>query len=104
MRPSSRSRTYQETDCVNMRPVKKDAQVPSESTHSPEGTAIRELRLKLGITQEGLAHLAGVTSHTVWRLERNPVFKPRLDTFRAIAKALGVDVTDILNSSKHQRV
>jgi DNA-binding XRE family transcriptional regulator len=58
------------------------------------------LRLKARLTQEALAHRVGVTTHTIWRLEKDTVFNPRLETVRAIAKALGVDVIDLLSVSK----
>jgi transcriptional regulator with XRE-family HTH domain len=71
----------------------------SKSKCSPEGPRLRRLRLKLQFTQEGLAQRVGVTTHTIWRLENDPVFSPRLETLRAIAKALGVEVAFILSSS-----
>jgi transcriptional regulator with XRE-family HTH domain len=70
---------------------------------SAEGTRIRRLRLKLRLTQEGLAHQVGVTTHTIWRLENDPIFNPRLETLRAIAKALGVDVGYFFSSSRITR-
>ena len=63
---------------------------------SKEGARIRHLRTKLRMTQEGLAHAVGVTTHTIWRLENDAVFNPRLKTLRAIAKALNVKVSDLL--------
>jgi transcriptional regulator with XRE-family HTH domain len=70
---------------------------------SREGARIRRLRLQARLTQEGLAHRVGVTTHTIWRLEKDAIFNPRLDTVRAIAKALGVDVLDLLSTSKPKR-
>jgi DNA-binding XRE family transcriptional regulator len=40
---------------------------------------MRRLRLKLQFTQEGFAQRVGVTTHTIWRLENDPVFSPRLE-------------------------
>jgi transcriptional regulator with XRE-family HTH domain len=48
------------------------------------------------MSQEDLARQVGVTTHTIWRLENGPIFNPRLDTLRAIAKALGVGVAVLL--------
>jgi transcriptional regulator with XRE-family HTH domain len=73
--------------------------MPSKITSSAEGARLRRLRLKLQLTQEALAHLVGVTTHTIWRLENGPIFNPRLETLRAIAKALVVDVSYFLGSS-----
>jgi transcriptional regulator with XRE-family HTH domain len=61
---------------------------------SPEGARLRRLRLRLPITQERLAQRVGVTTHTIWRLENDPVFSPRLATMRALAKVLGVKVSE----------
>jgi len=66
------------------------------SKRSPEGSRLRRLRLKVRITQERLAQRVGVTTHTIWRLENDPVFSPRLATMRALAKELGVKVTEFL--------
>ncbi len=70
---------------------------------SAEGARIRRLRLKQQLTQEGLAQRVGVTTHTIWRLENDPIFNPRLETLRAIGKALGVDVTYFLSSGGTNR-
>jgi transcriptional regulator with XRE-family HTH domain len=67
------------------------------NTGSPEGEKIRRLRLKTGMSQEGLAQRVGVTTHTIWRLENGPTFNPRLETLRALAKALGVPLKELLD-------
>jgi transcriptional regulator with XRE-family HTH domain len=66
---------------------------------SPEGARIRRRRLKLRLTQEELARIVGATTHTIWRLENDPVFNPRLQTLRAIARALRVDVAYLFGQS-----
>jgi len=63
---------------------------------SSEGKRIRELRVKAGITQEDLARKVEVTVHTIWRLENDPRVNPRLATLRAVAKALGVTLSEIV--------
>jgi transcriptional regulator with XRE-family HTH domain len=68
----------------------------SKKQSSPEGVKIRRRRLKLRLTQEELARIVGVTTHTIWRLENDPAFNPRLQTLRAIARALEVDIADLL--------
>jgi len=67
------------------------------NTRSPEGEKIRRLRLKAGMSQESLAQRVGVTTHTIWRLENGPTFNPRLETLRALAKALGVPLEELLD-------
>lgn len=62
-----------------------------------EGAAIRRLRQKAGMSQECLARLVGVTANTIWRLENNPVANPRLETLRAIARALGVTLSELVS-------
>jgi transcriptional regulator with XRE-family HTH domain len=57
---------------------------------SKEGATIRRLRLQAGLTQEGLARRARVTTQTIWRLENQSDFNPRIQTLRAIASALRV--------------
>ena len=57
-------------------------------------SAVRELRRGSGLTQEQLAHRAGLTTASLARLERartNPGWK----TLRALATALDVAVADI---------
>jgi transcriptional regulator with XRE-family HTH domain len=56
-------------------------------THEELGERIRERRRGLGLTQEGLAELAGVSSETIGRLEQ-AVGSPNLDTVDKVARAL----------------
>ena len=63
---------------------------------SAEGKRTRGLRVKAGITQEDLARRVVVTVHTIWRLENDPRVNPRLETLRAVAKALGVPLSEIV--------
>lgn len=52
---------------------------------------LREMREAAGLTQRQLADLVGVTDQTISNLERG-VTKPTLDTARALARVLGVQV------------
>ena len=54
------------------------------------GQAIKELRLKKGITQEELATKTDIKTRTIQRIENDDV-KPRAYTVQRIAEALGVD-------------
>jgi XRE family transcriptional regulator, regulator of sulfur utilization len=58
------------------------------------GAAVRELRTQKGITQEDLAHLAGVRTGAISLLERGRS-NPAWGTVRRIAQALGVSVADL---------
>ena len=53
------------------------------------GQRIRELRRRYGLTQEELAGLAGVSLHTVVRLERQHRTTCRTRTLARIAAGLG---------------
>jgi transcriptional regulator with XRE-family HTH domain len=75
----------------------KRSKTGRDENHSPEGKRIRQRRLLLGLTQEKLAREVGVTTHTIWRLETDAVFNPRLETLRLIATALGVNVSTLIN-------
>lgn len=58
------------------------------------GEAVRQLREKRGITQEGLAQDAGITTGTVSLIERGRS-NPAWGTVRAIAQALGVSAAEL---------
>jgi DNA-binding XRE family transcriptional regulator len=64
---------------------------------SREGMTVRQARLRAGLTQEGLAQLAGVTTHTVWRIENERTFNHHIRTLRVIAKALSLSMSSLLN-------
>ena len=55
------------------------------------GEAIRQLRNKRGLSQEDLAHAAGVTTGTVSTIERGNS-NPTWGTVKRIAQALGVTI------------
>jgi transcriptional regulator with XRE-family HTH domain len=56
---------------------------------------LRTIRLNLGLTQVELAERAGVSLHTVKRLEGGHRKRPYPATRRRIAAALGVTITDV---------
>jgi DNA-binding XRE family transcriptional regulator len=82
---------------VNNCVVKLDQLVGAVKKRTAEGTVIRRLRLKAGISQENLAQQVGVTTHTIWRLENDPSANPRLETLRSVAKALGVHLSELVS-------
>ena len=59
------------------------------------GRNLREHRLRLGMSQEALAHAAGLHPTEVSRLER-AVRDPRLSTIVRVARALGVTANRLL--------
>ena len=61
-----------------------------------EGVVIRRLRTEAGMSQEHLAQRVGVATHTIWTLENDPHANPRLETLRAIARALGVPLSKVV--------
>lgn len=61
-----------------------------------EGVVIRRLRIEAGMSQEHLAQRVGVTTHTIWTIENDPNANPRLETLRAIARALGVPLSKVV--------
>ena len=58
------------------------------------GAAIRELRTKRNVTQEDLAHKAGVTVGTLSLIERGRS-NPAWGTVKRIARALDATVADL---------
>ena len=57
---------------------------------------IRKYRKKLGISQDKLSKLAGVTFQTITKIESGTTPDPRIKTVRKIADALGVSIDDLL--------
>ncbi|MGW1433384.1 helix-turn-helix domain-containing protein [Streptomyces sp. NPDC002431] len=59
------------------------------------GARIRERRMWCNLTQEGLAHLAGISRDTVQRIE-HATNNPRLSDLLRIARALDTPLADLL--------
>ena len=60
------------------------------------GQSVRYLRMKEGISQEELAFRAELNMNSISTLERG-INNVKIKTLYSIAKALGVNVEDILN-------
>jgi transcriptional regulator with XRE-family HTH domain len=71
---------------------------PSPQAPAGLGKAIRQLREKRGMTQEGLAHEAGSTAATIGAIERG-LTNPSWGTVEAIAGALGVSVVEVAKTA-----
>lgn len=61
------------------------------------GDKVRRLRDEQALTQEELANKAGLTVAALSRIERNNA-EPRPTTRRKLAKALGVDPSELIGS------
>ena len=57
---------------------------------------IKKCRTKLGISQDKLSKLAGITLHTITKIESGATPDPRIETVKKIADALGVIVDDLI--------
>jgi len=60
------------------------------------GKKIREIRKKLGLTQEQLAQKAEIPYATLIKIENGHVVNPTINTLQKIALALGVTVDELL--------
>ncbi len=58
------------------------------------GNNLKELREKRGYSLQELGDMCGLSKAQLWQLEK-PTANPTLKTAYAIAKILGVDITDI---------
>jgi transcriptional regulator with XRE-family HTH domain len=67
---------------------------PSRRPQPELGQAIRELRVKRGLTQEAVAHEAGVTASTYGLIERGHS-NPTWATLKDISAALGVSMIEV---------
>jgi transcriptional regulator with XRE-family HTH domain len=67
-------------------------------TKSTIGKNIKKYREKLGISQDKLSKLAGITLHTITKIESGATPDPRIETVKKIADALGVSIDELLKS------
>ena len=65
-------------------------------TKSTIGKNIKKYREKLGISQDKLSKLAGITLHTITKIESGATPDPRIETVKKIADTLGISVDDLL--------
>lgn len=57
---------------------------------------IKKYREQLGISQDKLSKLAGVTLHTLTKIEIGATSDPRIETLKKIAVGLNVGVDDLI--------
>lgn len=67
--------------------------------NSKIGTKVRLLRTKLRYSQEKLAELANLNKNSIGALERGES-KPTIETLERIAKALGIELKELVDVSK----
>lgn len=66
------------------------------SKNSSISVNMKKYRERKGISQDKLSKLAGVTLHTITKIESGATTDPRVETLRKIASALGVKVDDLI--------
>jgi transcriptional regulator with XRE-family HTH domain len=67
---------------------------PSDKSQPGLGKAIRQLREEKGLTQEAVAHDAGITTATLGVIERG-LSNPTWATLKGIGRALDAQMTEI---------
>ncbi len=68
----------------------------AESSKTNSARKVKQLREKLGLSQEKLARLADVSNNTVINIEAGKQDNPTIDTLKKVAKALNVSVEDLI--------
>jgi DNA-binding XRE family transcriptional regulator len=66
-------------------------------------TTLRERRLALGLSREGLAIAAGLSARTIYALEVEGV-RPQRATIRVLADALGCQPNDLTTNARDPSV
>jgi len=64
---------------------------------------IKKYRNKKGISQDKLSKLAGITLHTITKIESGTTPDPRIETVKKIAGGLKVTVNEIIRESRSRR-
>ena len=57
---------------------------------------IKKYRTKLGISQDKLSKLAGITLHTITKIESGATPDPGIETVKKIADGLGVSIDNLM--------
>lgn len=60
------------------------------------GENIKKVRNKLDLTQDDLVRKSGVKHTTLTKIESNVVVKPSVQTVAKIAKALGIQMEELM--------
>lgn len=67
------------------------------------GESIKNLRQKMGLTQEELAERSDLTKGFISQLERD-LTSPSIDTFSNVLEALGTNMGDFFKSDKEEQI
>ena len=68
----------------------------AESSKTNLVKKVKQLRVKLGLSQEKLARLADVSNNTVINIEVGKQDNPTIDTLKKVAKALNISVEELI--------
>ena len=68
----------------------------AESSKTNLAKKVKQLREKLGLSQEKLARLADVSNNTIINIEAGKQDNPTIDTLKKVAKALNIPVEDLI--------
>ena len=68
----------------------------AESSKTNLAKKVKQLREKLGLSQEKLARLADVSNNTIINIEAGKQDNPTIDTLKKVAKALDVSVEELI--------
>ena len=68
----------------------------AESSKTNLARKVKQLREKLGLSQEKLARLADVSNNTVINIEVGKQDNPTIDTLKKVAKALNISVEELI--------
>lgn len=68
----------------------------AESSKTNLAKKVKQLRERLGLSQEKLARLADVSNNTVINIEVGKQDNPTIDTLKKVAKALNVSVEELI--------
>jgi transcriptional regulator with XRE-family HTH domain len=75
---------------------------PRAEPQAALGKVVRELREAKGLTQEAVAHVAGVHPTWVSRLESG-MLNPSWGMVTRVARALGVQVSDLAKAAERRK-
>ena len=68
----------------------------AESSKTNLAKKVKQLRERLGLSQEKLARLADVSNNTIINIEAGKQNNPTIDTLKKVAKALNVLVEELI--------
>lgn len=68
----------------------------AESSKTNLVRKVKQLREKLGLSQEKLARLADVSNNTIINIEVGKQDNPTIDTLKKVSKALNVSVEELI--------